>query len=311
MLFFAGSASASSMAYGATAAGSCNVSSTTNQTTLTAQAGIRLDYQNRLYVADGTNQLLMFEPNNRTARALRSYSSWPTYLFYDNRTAKIYVTLMDGHLVHIYPSNTTLPPSGVINLSCSMNWLWNPTGIAVDSVGNVYVVSYQCHWVVKWVPNATSAVLIAGSPMGASGSTSSTMSYPYNLALDEVNSFIYVADRFNHRVQRFPLNGSDVGVTVAGGNGQGKAANQLNNPTDLYLSRWNNTLYVADSANNRVQKFSLGSSTGTTVAGSVNGTVGNSPYLINNAYSLALDFDETYLYVSDSGNNRVQRFSLR
>jgi hypothetical protein len=48
---------------------------------------------------------------------------------------------------------------------------------------------------------------------------------------------IYVADRDNHRVQRFPLDGSEVGMTMTGGNHLGSAANQVFNSTEIHLSK--------------------------------------------------------------------------
>ncbi len=40
---------------------------------------------------------------------------------------------------------------------------------------------------------------------------------------------IYLVDLSNHRIQKWE-SGAAEGVTVAGGNGQGSAANQLSNP---------------------------------------------------------------------------------
>ena len=119
-----------------------------------------------------------------------------------------------------------------------------------------------------------------------------------------------MADRYNYRVQRFPLDGSGNGVTVAGGNGQGSLSNQLDRASDIFLSKIDGSIYVADCYNNRIQKWLVNATTGITVAGSPNGTAGNTPYLMNQTYALAIDDDETYLYVSDSKNNRIQRFSL-
>jgi hypothetical protein len=58
----------------------------------------------------------------------------------------------------------------------------------------------------------------------------------------------------NNRIQRFVLGGSGIGVTVAGGNGQGSANNQLNQPIGIFLSRLDGSLYIADTYNNRIQK---------------------------------------------------------
>jgi DNA-binding beta-propeller fold protein YncE len=104
--------------------------------------------------------------------------------------------------------------------------------------------------------------------------------------------------------------GSLSGVTVAGGNSFGTAPNQLNHPTSIYVSKLDGSVYVCDNYNNRIQKWQKNATNGTTVAGSSNGTAGSTPYLLNNPYGIAIDDQENYIYVSDSSNNRVQRFSL-
>ncbi len=209
------------------------------------------------------------------------------------------------------PTNKTIPPSGKAGTFCSDSSLYYPTGIVADSVGNIYIASYFCNWVMKWAPNATNAIIIAGSAAAIAGSDSLSLYAPFGLRLDEANSFIYVADRYNFRVQRFPLDGSGNGVTVAGGNGQGPLANQLDLPSDIFLSKLDGSIYITDCYNNGIQKWEVNAATGSTVAGSPNGTSGNTPYLMKQSYSLAIDDDEKYLYVSDSQNNRVQGFSLR
>ena len=298
------------MNFGLTVAGVCNGSSSINQTILDSQSDVTIDYNNTLYVGDESSRFFAFDANNRIGRVLRNFSSWPTFSFFDNRTSLIYTSVILSHLVYIWPTNKTIPPNGISFSNCSMNWLAYPTGIVVDSMGNAYISSYYCSWVTKWAPNATNSTLVAGSPSGSAGSTSQLLTAAYNLALDETNSFIYVADRLNHRIQRFVLGGSGIGETVAGGNGMGSAANQLSHPSDIYLSRFSNSIYIADSYNNRIQKWEINGTVGTTVAGSPNGTAGSTPYLMDLAYGLAIDYEENYLYVSDSNNNRIQRFSL-
>ena len=297
---------------GVTVAGACNGSASTGQTILTDPADVDISPNGTLFVADSNNQILAFPPHNRTATVLATFNSWPTFMFSDNRSSSIYVSLFDLHLVYIFPSNQTIPPDGMSVANCSMNRLEEPTGVVVDSEGNVYISSYACHWVMKWAPNATAGVLFAGSPLGIAGSDDQSLNLPYDMALDEINSVIYVADRDNHRIQKFPLNGSGIGITVAGGNGGGAAPNQLNRPTEIYLSKLDHSIYIADSFNNRIQKWPINASSsfGITVAGSPSGTPGYTEYLMSLTYAMAIDPDENYVYVSDSQNHRIQRYSL-
>ena len=59
---------------------------------------------------------------------------------------------------------------------------------------------------------------------------------------------------------------SATGTTVAGGNGQGAAANQLNQPNHIYVDGSGN-IYISDFLNHRIQKWAPGATSGTTVAG--------------------------------------------
>ena len=290
--------------------GFCNETLSGNLTTLHTQGGIFVSNNRTLYVGDGSpiNALFAFEPNNLTGQRIMSFSNWPAYIFMDTLTSMVYVTVFYLHQVKIWPSNKTIPPNTNIS-SCAMSFLSHPTGITVDSSGNVYVANKFCHWITKWAPNAANATLIVGSPSGALGNDSTHLHEPYGLFLDQNHSLLYVADRQNHRIQKFVL-GNSTGVTVAGGNGLGSASNQLNNPTVIYVSHHDGSYYICDYLNNRVQKWTMNASYGVTIAGSASGLAGNTPYLLNGPYDIWIAPNETYMFISDSYNCRVQRYSL-
>jgi DNA-binding beta-propeller fold protein YncE len=297
--------------YGVTVAGACNGSTTTNETVLLGPTDVLVTENGTIYVGDLSNRVLAFDLNNRTARTVATFANWPTSLFIDNRTSDMYVSVFQLHLVYILPGNRTIPPDRSMTGNCSLNRLCDPIVVIVDSAGNVYIGSLFCHSVTRWAPNANVSTLIAGSPLGQPGSDSQSLWYPHGLALDEPNSFLYVADHGNQRIQRFLLGGSGIGVTVAGGNGLGTAPNQLNGPTKMYLSKIDGSLYIADYYNSRVQKWMMNnSSSGVTVAGSPSGATGRTVFLMNLVYAISFDANETQLYVSDTFNGRVQRFDL-
>ena len=79
----------------------------------------------------------------------------------------------------------------------------------------------------------------------------------------------------------------------------------LSNPLSVALDYMGN-VYIADTANHRIQLFLAGQSNGTTIAG-VTGSAGNGPNQLNGPYWAILD-DQLNLYVADNSNNRVQRF---
>ncbi|CAF0975438.1 unnamed protein product [Rotaria sordida] len=99
------------------------------------------------------------------------------------------------------------------------------------------------------------------------------------------------------------LRWNTTGITVAGIVGNpGNANNQLNTPFDVILDYANN-LYIADRANHRIQKYSLGASIGKTVAG--NGTIGSSQYQLYNPSRVIIDLNGNF-YISDTYNHRIQ-----
>jgi DNA-binding beta-propeller fold protein YncE len=188
--------------------------------------------------------------------------------------------------------------------------IYNAYGIAVDQSGNIYVSSFPCSMVVKWTLKATIGVLIAGVP-NVVGATSNTMYYVRFIYLDQNHGLIYACDKDNYRIQRFIVGGNGTGVTVAGNGVTGIGLNQLNIPGGIWVTRDGQTLYVADTGNNRIMKWTIVAAQGSVIAGSAIGVAGNTNLLLNQPADVALDPTETYLYVSDYGNYRIQRFRLQ
>ena len=94
---------------------------------------------------------------------------------------------------------------------------------------------------------------------------------------------------------------------VAGGNGNGRGANQFSYPYGLCLDPAGN-IYVADWDNSRIQKWAPGATSGTTVAGSAAGWRGDSANLLNGAAGLCLDGSGN-MYIADYYNNRIQKWA--
>lgn len=302
--------SSDAVVYGVTVAGNCNGSSSPTQTALNWPSDVLLLPNATLYVGNYDGRLLAYDANNRIGRTTRIFSSWPTFMYFDNRTLEFYVSVVDLHLVYLLSSNRTIPPDGSPTGVCSTSRLNRPKVVITDSSGNAYISSNACHWVMKWSPNASNGTVVAGSTTGTAGTSAASLSSPYGVVLDEANSFLYVADSGNNRIQRFLLNGTSSAVTVAGGNGGGSAPNQLRSPIEILRSKLDGSLYIADRYNHRVQKWLRNASSGVTVAGSTNGTSGITSYLMTEAYAISLNENETYLYVTDTNNYRMQRFSL-
>lgn len=101
------------------------------------------------------------------------------------------------------------------------------------------------------------------------------------------------------------LRWNSTGIVVAGQtNIRDVVSDQLNMPYGLVLDSLN-SLYVADTFNNRIQKFSFGSKNGTTVAGQNNGIAGSSSTQLNLSIGIMVD-SHSKLFISDSNNHCLQ-----
>ena len=92
-------------------------------------------------------------------------------------------------------------------------------------------------------------------------------------------------------------------TTVAGGNGQGSAANQLYSPPGVAVDASGN-VFIADRNNHRIQKWAPGATTGTTVAGG-NGQ-GSAANQLSRPYGVAVDASGN-VFIGDYGNHRIQK----
>lgn len=117
-----------------------------------------------------------------------------------------------------------------------------------------------------------------------------------------------MVDAFAFLATTFTLRWQAAGITIAGYGGPASAAmDRFSTPYSITIDS-SNAIYVADYYNNRVQKFSSGSSMGTTVAGQASGTFGSTAYDLQYPTSVLVDSNGN-LYVSDSFNHRVQVFA--
>jgi sugar lactone lactonase YvrE len=95
------------------------------------------------------------------------------------------------------------------------------------------------------------------------------------------------------------------GLTVAGGKGKGNGLNQLSNPSGLYVDD-DQTIYVADSGNERIVQWKNGATSGQVVAGGYGR--GNGTHQFNYTLDVIVDKESDSLIISDAWNRRVVRW---
>jgi sugar lactone lactonase YvrE len=102
------------------------------------------------------------------------------------------------------------------------------------------------------------------------------------------------------------MEGAKEGIMVAGGQGRGNSFSNLSRPYAVMVDQ-SSTVYVADSSNHRVMRWSKGATQGSVIVGG-NGQGGQA-----NQFNCptGLSFDrQGNIYVVDHGKNRVQRFNI-
>jgi hypothetical protein len=200
-------------------------------------------------------------------------------------------------------------PAG--NLSLGNGQFNSPSGVAADS-GYVFVVDhnnqtqkfdYEGNFVKRW---------------GSSGTADGQFRTPEGIAVDKNSTNIYIADSGNHRIQKFDKDGQHLKTwgsfceiatakECVDPDGPSDTMNlgdgQFNYPQGIAINgNASKNVYVADSGNNRIQKFD---NNGTFIKRW--GSVGNGISEFRRPADLAID--SGIVYVVDAENNRIQEFN--
>ena len=115
---------------------------------------------------------------------------------------------------------------------------------------------------------------------------------------------LYVSDWEKHEVRRYGQEAGPQGVVVAGGNGTGAALDQVKRPRDIFVDA-DHSVYVSDSLNNRVMKWSRDAKQGLLIAGGRG--KGKSLGELNFPSGIIVDRMGS-VYVADQLNHRVVRW---
>jgi len=295
--------------------------------------GIAVDAQGNLYIADAYNNRIRkittagvvstiagtgvagFADGNASVAKF----SKPTGIAVD-ANLNIYVGDRDNHRVRkITPSGivSTLAGTGVaglLNGNGSIAKFNTPCGITVDANNNVYVADRVNNCIRKINSMGVVSMFAGTGAMGfqdGNALASARFTYPMALVFDKLGN-LFVADQLNNSIRK--VSGGIVS-TVAGNGWEGATDGTKPNvtfhfPTGITVNS-SNTLFVADSDNDRIRRIS---SIGvvSTYAGSLHG------YLDGNASVALFEYPRTIaidskgdLYVGEKTRIRkIRRTSI-
>jgi len=248
-----------------------------------------------VYVADsGNHRIQVFTPAGAFVRSFGKQGPGPGELQEPWGVAvapdgAVWVADTWNYRVQIFDAQGA--PKMVITTTHSLG-LYGPRAIAIDKDGNAFVTDTGNKRILKFSP--TGELL---NDWGTPGAWEAQFNEPVGIAIGPEGD-IYIADTWNQRVQRFDGQMSyESQWPVLAWYGQGV----LNKPYLAVASR-GGYLYATDPEGARVIRWS-----GNGILLDVWGTPGSGQSELTLPIGVAVD-QEGFVYVSDSGNNRIVVF---
>ncbi|GAB3993629.1 hypothetical protein GCM10028807_29380 [Spirosoma daeguense] len=196
---------------------------------------------------------------------------------------------------------------------------YNPSGIAVDLVGNCFIVDGFNHRVRKVDTNGIISTIAGNGVYGYSGdggaATNAQLGFPHGIAVDRIGN-IFIADRQSQRIRKVSSDGI---ISTIAGNGQfgfngdgGLAINaSLLEPFGVAVDSIGN-IFIADRSNARIRKVSTNGIITTVAGNGQTGFNGDGGLAINAQlgfpHDVAVD-NKGNLFFNDLANKRIRKVS--
>ncbi len=193
-----------------------------------------------------------------------------------------------------------------------------PSGVAVDTNGNIYIADTNNQRVRK-ITGATISTIAGNGDQAFSGdggpATAASLDSPTGIAIDATGN-VYIADRHNQRIRTISSSGNISTIAGSGlatfggsysGDGASATAATLANPTGISIDAQGN-VYIADSGNNAIRQIGNGSIATIAGTGSAGFSGDSSPAAtatLNSPRAVAADSTGN-LAIADTLNQRLR-----
>jgi sugar lactone lactonase YvrE len=185
---------------GTTVAGQAGGSGSTALDSLRNPAGIAVDNNSNLYIADtGNSRVMLWAPNAISGTILISSSlinNMNGLLLAPGSSNQVYLSTQFQRSVYLWTFGASTPNVTLTQVSGSPNILNNPYGITLDPYGNLYVADRSDNRVVMYCANSTVGIIVVGG--------TSVLNQPIAIALDS-NLNLYVATQNGNNVVQYAL----------------------------------------------------------------------------------------------------------
>jgi len=202
---------------------------------------------------------------------------------------------------------------GSINGTGTGASFYQPTGVALDATGNVYVADFRNNLIREISPAGMVTTLAGNGQQGSANGAGTVASFnaPIGVAVDALGK-VYVGENGNNLIREISPLGL---VTTFAGSGMAGSVNatgtaaSFSNPQGVAVDA-NGNVYVADYTNNLIREISP--------AGVVTTLAGNGKQGSADSAGVAASFNEPTavavdaafnVYVADFGNNLVRKIS--
>ncbi len=254
---------------------------TATNSKLNSPGGVAVDSSGNVYIADsGNNRIEKVTPQGRLSffagtgtagaptagTATSSNLNFPRGVVVDSFGNVFIADYFNYRVEKVTPQGTLsffagTGTSGTPTAGPATSSKLIPSGVAVDSFGNVYIADSGNNRIDKVTPSGTLSIIAgtgtAGAPT-AGPATSSNLKGPRGVAVDSFGN-VFIADFNNQRIEKVTPQGTlsfFAGTGVLGAPTEGTAtSSNLDRPSGVAVDSFGN-VYIADYGNMRVEKVS-------------------------------------------------------